>query len=298
MTKSLGERYASKRDLWLCLARAFAPPAGGNYHAAFVRDLPDDLSAIGEEIGLNVVADLDGFAEAARRLPDALEIQRSYAALFVTPPASVFMKTAIYLDGAFLGQSEIDINTWYARHGFERHAEFHDLNDHAAVQFEFVALLFDKAAKAALANEDMDALAYAAEADRFLNAFPKRWMTAFLQALAQAVSRDERGAAYLHLARIAWLALEQAIAESPIRSESAATAFPDRSSRGLGPLTAEDLAEIALRLEAAGLDHSHIRALPEWRDEVLASRRVQTTGDLASPAAGTSDRALGIKSCA
>jgi TorA maturation chaperone TorD len=283
MTKSLGERYASKRDLWLCLARAFAPPAGGDYHAAFVRDLPDDLTAISEEIRLNVVADLDGFAEAARQLPDALEIQRSYAALFVTPPTPVFMNTAIYLDGAFLGQSEIDLGVWYARHGYGRHAEFHDLNDHAAVQFEFVALLFDKAAKAALANDDMEALAYAAEAERFLNAYPKRWMTAFLQALAQAVSRDERGAAYLYLARIAWLAIEQAIAESPIRAETAGTAFPDGSSRGLGPLTADDLAEIALRLEAAGLDYTHVMAFPEWRDEALATRRERTSGDMACP---------------
>jgi TorA maturation chaperone TorD len=283
MTKSLGERYASKRDLWQCLARAFAPPAGGDYHAAFVRDLPDDLAAISEEIGLNVVADLDGFAEAARQLPDALEIQRSYAALFVTPPTPVFMNTAIYLDGAFLGQSEIDLGVWYARHGYERHAEFHDLNDHAAVQFEFVALLFDKAAKAALANDDMEALAYAAEAERFLNAYPKRWMTAFLQALAQAVSRDERGAAYLYLARIAWLAIEQAIAESPIRAETAGTAFPDGSSRGLGPLTADDLAEIALRLEAAGLDYTHVMAFPEWRDEALATRRERTSSDMACP---------------
>lgn len=280
MTKSLGERYASKRDLWLCLARAFAPPASGDYHAAFVRHLPGDLSAICEEIGLNVVADLDGFAEAAGRLPDALEIQRSYAALFVTPPAPVFMNTAIYLDGAFLGQSEIDINTWYTRHGFERHAAFHDLNDHAAVQFEFVALLFDKAATSAFANEDMEALAYAAEAERFLNTFPKHWITAFLQAIAQAVSRDDGGAVYLHLARIAWRAIEQAIAESSILAETAGTAFPDGSSRGLGPLTADDLAEIAFRLEAAGLDYTHVMALPEWRDEALTLRREQTSGDM------------------
>ena len=249
MTKSLGERYASKRDLWLCLARAFAPPAGGDYHAAFVQDLPDDLAAIGEEIGLNIVSELDNFAGAARQLPDGLEIQRSYAALFVTPPAPVFMNTAIYLDGVFLGQNEIDLNTLYARHGYEQHAEFHDLNDHAAVQFEFVALLFNKAATAALANEDMEALPYAAEAERFLNAFPKHWMTAFLQGLAQAVLRHDRGGVYLHLAKIAWLAIEQSLAESPAQSELAAvTTFPDGSSRGLGPLTAEDLAEIALRL--------------------------------------------------
>lgn len=280
MTRSLGERFASKRDLWLCLARAFAPPVGDDYHAAFVRHLPDDLAAICEEVGLNVAAELDGFVAAARQLPDKLEIQRSYAALFLTPPTPVFMNTAIYLDGAFLGPSEIDLNAWYARHGYERHAEFRDLNDHAAVQFEFVALLFDKAATAALANDDMEAFAYGTEAERFLAAFPKRWMTAFLQALVQATSGHEMGKVYLHLAKIAWFATEQSVAESPMQSEIAAEAtFPDGSSRGMGPLTAEDLAEIALRLEAAGLDCAHVRALPEWRDEVLSVRRLQTADD-------------------
>lgn len=280
MTRSLGERFASKRDLWLCLARAFAPPVGDDYHAAFVRHLPDDLATICEEVGLNVVAELDGFVAAARQLPDTLEIQRSYAALFLTPPAPVFMNTAIYLDGAFLGPSEIDLNAWYALHGYDRHTEFRDLNDHAAVQIEFVALLYDKAVAAALANDDMEALAYAVEAERFLNAFPKRWMTAFLQAVVQTISHHEKGAVYLHLAKIAWLAIEHSLADSPVRSESAAgAAFPDGSSRGLGPLTAEDLAEIALRLEAAGLDCAHVRALPEWRDEVLTARRLQTADD-------------------
>lgn len=276
MTKSQGDHYATNRDLWLCLARAFAPPAGGPFYDSFTNDLPEDLAAIGEEIGLNIGVELDGFMAEVRRLPDAVEIQRLYAALFVTPPAPVFMNTGIYLDGAFLGPSELDLNAWYSRHGYERHPGFHDLNDHTAVQFEFVALLYDKAAKAAFSNEDMDALAYATEAERFLNAYPKRWSTPFLQSLETACLARSLCSVYVHLAKIAWLAIEHALNRGTARVElDAAADFPAGSSRGVGALTAEDLAEIAVHLEAASLDYSHIRALPEWREEAFAIRKAR-----------------------
>ena len=220
MTRALADDVATRRDLWLCLARAFAPPAGGDFHAAFTEDLPADLGAIAEEIGLNVAADLDGFTAATRGLTNALDMQRRYAALFVTPPGPVFMNTGVYMDEGFLGPSEADLNSWYARHGFERHAGFKDLNDHVAVQLEFIGLLYGKATDRALAGEHMEALAYAAEAERFIAAFPRRWITPFLQALEATCRQRGLSATFVHLAHIAWLALEQQLAAGATRHET------------------------------------------------------------------------------
>lgn len=282
MTTSRGEDHAARRDLWLCLARALAPPAAGRFLDAFQTDLPRDLDAIAGEIGLEIRTEIDAFTAAARRLPDALELQRVYARLFVTPPVPVFMNTGIYLDGAFLGPSELDINGWYARHGFERHPEFRDLNDHAAVQLEFVAILYEKAMQSVLAGDDMQGLAYATEAERFLVAYPRRWATAFLAGLERATLELGLNGAYTHLARILWHAIEQQTRTSAAHLEAApAATFPEGSNRGMGPLTAEDLAEIAFRLEAAGLGYAHVKALPEWRDDAFAQRK---GGAAAAPA--------------
>jgi TorA maturation chaperone TorD len=276
MTRALADDLAARRDFWLCLARAFAPPVGGDYHAAFTEHLPNDLAAIAEEIGLNVVADLDGFAAASHKLTDVLEIQRLYAALFLTPPVPVFMNTGVYMDDGFLGPSETSLNDWYARHGFERHAGFKDLNDHAAVQLEFIGLLYNKATDRAIAGEHMEALAYSAEAERFISAFPRRWITPFLLTLEATCSRRGLSEVFVCLTRIVWLALEQQLAAGATQHEAIAVAsFPAESSRGMGALTAADLAEIACRLESDGLSYAHVKALPEWSDGAFDARRAE-----------------------
>ena len=82
----------SRRDFWLCLARVFAPPATGpDYLRAFQSDLPDDLAAIAEEIGLQLGPEIDGFRKAAAQIADALDLQRLYASLFLTPPTPVMV---------------------------------------------------------------------------------------------------------------------------------------------------------------------------------------------------------------
>jgi TorA maturation chaperone TorD len=275
MTRAFGETCAAKRDFWLSMARAFAPPAAGDYHRAFTVDLPGDLDAIALEVGLNIRAELDGFLAAARALQDSLELQRLYASLFVTPPVPVFMNTAVYQDNAFLGPSENDLNDWYARHGFERHEEFRDLNDHVAVQLEFIGLLYQKAADRAFAGNDMEGVAFATEAERFLSQHPKRWIMAFCSALeSTCVNRGVNGV-YTHLARIAWHAVEHHLQNGAVRFEVDEGSFPKGSARGAGPLNAADLAEIAYRLQSTGLSFDHVKALPEWSDAAFSARRAQ-----------------------
>jgi hypothetical protein len=150
---------------------------------------------------------------------------------------------------------------------------FHDLSDHAAVQLEFMGLLYEKASRSSAVGEDMEAVAYATEAERFLAAYPKRWISPFLQALEQASATRALNATYVHLARIVWHAIEQELASGAARFEvETKTTFPEGSSRGMGALTAEDLAEIAFRLKAAGLGFDHVRERPEWREDAYDAR--------------------------
>jgi hypothetical protein len=78
---------------------------------------------------------------------------------------------------------------------------------------------------------------------------------------------------YLDLAGIVWQAIEADVSTGAARHEDdRSAALPAESSRGIGEPTADDLAEIAARLRAAGLGIDHIRQRPEWREEVLAAR--------------------------
>lgn len=282
MTQFQALGYAAKRDFWLCLARAFAPPAAETYRDSFCKDLPEDLFAITTEIGAKVDGDIEAFAKEAAKLPDSLEIQRLYAALFVTPPTPAFMNTAIYLDGAFLGGSEFDIQQWYARHGFERHEGFRDLNDHAAVQMEFLGQLFDRASTFARSSDDIAALALATEAGRFIHTYVRQWIGPFLHSIQEACRERDLNAAFVHLARIVWSMVDYEIEHGTARFEvEAERPLPNGSSRGIGDVTAEDLAEIALRLQSAGLSFDHIREQEAWSETVFNQHLSAQSGAMA-----------------
>ena len=276
MTRHLADTAHARRDFWLCLARAFAPPAGGDYHAAFAEDLPADLDAIAGEIGLELGAQIAAFRDAAARAGDSEALQKLYAGLFLTPPAPVMINAGYYIDGGLMGATEKALNAWYGHHGFARHEHFRDLSDTVAVQCEFLSLLYDKAGAAAEADEDLEAMAYVGEAERFIDAYPRHWVTPMLRELERAVERRDLNPAYAHLLRVLWLAVEDVVAHSGTRIEKAGSAdLPRGSSRGMGALTAEDLAEIAFRLERDGLAWDHVAALDGWDDAVFARRRAE-----------------------
>ncbi|MDZ7668877.1 MAG: molecular chaperone TorD family protein [Gammaproteobacteria bacterium] len=197
----------SKRDFWLCLARAFAPPGGADYLTAFTADLPGDLEAIAEEIGLVLSAEVRDFAAAARQLNGPIELQKLYASLFLTPPTPVMANTCVYIDGGLMGQSEQGLQEAYARHGFERHKHFRDLNDTVGVQSDFLALLYDKAGIRAKAGDDIEARAYLTEAESFVAAYPCRWISPFLHDLENVCREHALNPVYVHLARMLWLAV-------------------------------------------------------------------------------------------
>jgi TorA maturation chaperone TorD len=264
----------SRRDFWLCLARAFASPGTGeDYLAAFQSDLPEDLLAIGAELGLRLDAEVADFRAAASGIANPLELQKLYAALFLTPPTPVMVNTCFYIDGGIQGAAAETLERAYDAHGFRRHEHFRDLNDTVGVQADFLALLYERAAQKAEAGEMIDARAYLAQADQIIADYPSRWITPFLRDLEQ-VSRDHAvNPVYAHLARIVWLAVESAIQAPEIAEiKEGLSQLPQGSARGIGALTAEDLAEIAYMLDRDGLSWDHVAVNEGWDDAVFEAR--------------------------
>ena len=272
------ERYATRAALFLTFARAFAPPREPAVAEAFKSDLALDLEEMGAELGHDLGDAVAALRAATTGIDGPEALLRLYAGLFLTPPAPVPLTAAVYLDGAILGNAAFEIEQWYSRHGFIRNAEFHDLADHVTAQLEFVFLLFNRAAEAMVDGDSMAALTHAAEARRFLAAFPYRWIQG-LRPTIEAACR-ERGwpLVYAALAQALEAAVLAEIALDPSQmAEAAVSALPAGSNRGFDAPAAEDLAEIAVKLEAHGLGFDHVRARPEWDEAAYLSRRTAET---------------------
>lgn len=275
MLNSIAATAYAKRDFWLCLARAFAPPGTDDaYLRAFQTDLPDDLAAIAEELGLQLGEETAAFRTAASQLRDPLALQKLYAALFLTPPTPVMVNTCFYIDGGLQGAAAQALEKSYAAHGFERHDHFRDLNDTVGVQADFLALLYEQAGQKAQGGEDIDARAYLSQADQIITDYLCRWITPFLRDLETASRNHGVNPVYAHLARIIWLAVEGLTAAPEIAEIKVGLAqLPAGSSRGVGALTASDLAEIAFMLDRDGLAWDHVAANDGWDQDVFEARR-------------------------
>ncbi|MFW5833663.1 MAG: molecular chaperone TorD family protein [Pseudomonadota bacterium] len=276
-----GQTYLQSRaEAFLILARAFHTPREAGMAEAFATALPDDLEELAGLLAYPVLGEVAALRAAAAGLDDDA-LLRLHAGLFLTPPSPVTLNVAAYIDGGLLGRSSFEIERWYERHGVLKQSGFHDLADDVTAQLEFAFLLFAKAADQMRDGDEMDALALALEARRFLAAFAHRWTGTFTAAIQKAVVERDLNPTFLHLARILEQVVAEEIAEVAARSpEEAVTVLPAGSSRGLGAPTAEDLAHIALRLEARGLSFSHIRERPEWDEAVYLRRKAaEAAGD-------------------
>lgn len=262
-----------RADLFLTFARAFEPPVSAAVQHAFVEDLAEDIALMAAGIGLDLDAETEALAAACADLDGPQALLPLYAGLFLTPPAPVHLETAVHLDGAMMGGSEFEMGQWYARHGLG-HAGNRRLADGVSVNLDFVGELFRRAATAARSPEPMDGLALAAEARRFLAAYPRRWLPPFRRALAQTVAERGLNPVYARLADCLAAVVEPELLTEASRSATEAVErHPATPARPLGTITAEDLAEIAVKLEAHGLAFDHIRARAEWSEQAYAARR-------------------------
>ncbi|MCC5992482.1 MAG: molecular chaperone TorD family protein [Rhodobacteraceae bacterium] len=272
MTDTTAADAYSRRDLWLCLARAFSKPEGDAFRDVFTRHLADDLKAIAEETGLVAHEDIAALRIDAAKLGKDLDLLLLYSKLFIAPPAPVVLNAGYYMEGGKTGHIEQDLRAHYARHGVAKSETMHDFHDAVPIQLEFLSFLYGRAGDYAKAGQNMEARAYMAEAESFIARYPARWCSPFLRDMDKACTEHGLNRAYTHLARILWLAVEQARAGAPIEALPAGADLPQGSSRGLGDVTVQDLAEVAYRLEQAGLAWDHVTANDAWDDDVFAAR--------------------------
>ncbi|MBD5804427.1 chaperone protein TorD [Azoarcus sp. Aa7] len=263
------ESLTERGEFYLCLARAFLTPHTVQAFDGLRDALADDLGELAASLGYACADTLADYRAAIAAIPDPLTLLERYSALFVTPPRTIQINTACYLDGALNGGTVAAMDEAYRRCGVERGADFHDLSDHVSVQLEFVALLYLRSAQALEAGTPLPP----AHPEHFLHDYVARWLPAFIRDLEAA-----------HAGPNPWLPLTRVLAAAVAHDACAETlptaelrarraigkARHDRAMRGV---TAEDMAFIARKLREKGLSTDHLAIPPELRDEVRGYSR-------------------------
>lgn len=258
-----------RAEFYLCLARAFLTPLQSGILSALRDDLPVDLTELAKSLGYDIADELDELQRRLLAIDDDAALLQHYSRLFLQPPVAAHINTGVYLDGSFNGASVQELEAAYYAHGLERAASFRDLADHAALQLEFAAWLFDHES-----NDHGPQLG-----GQFITRFIARWVGPWCADLAQAECELKLfDAPYLPLARIVQkAALCDAIPLSDAnpawtrREKALALARHKQAEKGV---TAEDLAEIQRRLEERGLAIDHLAIDPMLRDAARGWQRM------------------------
>ncbi|MFN2309864.1 MAG: molecular chaperone [Gammaproteobacteria bacterium] len=258
---------AARAEFYLCLARAFLPPTQAAAQAAITEDLPADLADLGQQLQYPIAESVAALRDAARGLPEPPGLLQLYSRLFLSPPALAGINAGVYLDGAVMGNSVVALDRYYREYGLARDARFHDLPDHVALQLEFVAYLFARAAADA-AQDGADGARHEAAARDFLQVFVAAWLPGFCADLERVAGEWRLTPVYLHLAQI----LRAAVAQDARRAEAAPRpglpAEAERRPPGSNP-TPEEIAEIARILAAKGHSIEHLAIPLAERDKAL-----------------------------
>jgi TorA maturation chaperone TorD len=227
---------------------------------------------LGAALGLEFAGELAAYRDALTKLTGPLELLQIYSRVFLAPPRHTQINTGSYLDGSVGGGCVLALEQEYLRHGVARADDFHDLADHVAVQIEFVAWLFLRAAGGAQAG-DAAAAGLESHAPRFLYDYPRRWLPPFIDDLAGDLARYELPAnPWLHLARMLAVAVaaDARAPEIPATELRRARAIDKaRRARAARGVTAEDMEFIARRLREKGLATQHLAIAPEARDSAM-----------------------------
>jgi TorA maturation chaperone TorD len=268
----------ARAEFFLCLSRALLTPTGDEALAAMRDALPVDLEELVPATGYSLGTPLAAYRGAIAAIESPVELLQQYSSLFLVAPRHAHINTATYLDGSINGGSVTEIEIEYRRHGVERSDELKDLSDHVAVQLEFLAYLFAKAAEEReaagnAATGDAPAVSCEDDARIFLHQYVARWLGPWMADIDK-VGREAgfRCNPYLELARVleaAAVADARApdIPAAELRAQRAITrARQQRAARGV---TAEDMETIARKLREKGLSTDHLAIAPEDRDAAM-----------------------------
>lgn len=244
-------------EFHLLLSRAFLPPLEANFAAAFRRDLADDLEALAGELPIECLDPVRNLRASLDAVTDDGHLLQTYSALFLQPPMRVHLNASVHLDGALLGASSLAMEEAYRRHGLQASESLRDLSDHLSRLFEFVAVLF---ARAAEAGEAEQAAALRAEAGEFSAAFLRPWLPGFAVEVRGVCDELDLPRPYQHLAELAAIAVWEGAAWGDPGQDS--VPCPD-----CGQPYVEEAALAAVRriMEQRGLAVAHLDRCPNCR---------------------------------
>lgn len=197
-----------RADLLYCLAQAFLPPPSHWSICDWAQPLVDDLTEMAPGLpGLNLEeAKVALGAECARW---AAEVRAGggdswlveYSRLFLVPPVPVTLNAGVYLEGALGGSSTQMMLACYELAGVKPDERFHDLPDHVSMQLEFLARLFERAARG-----ETDALAMAED---FAAEFVHAWGGPLEQACRKAAATFPAAEVFVALTRLMRRSLDE-----------------------------------------------------------------------------------------
>lgn len=272
-------QLTERAEFYLCLARAFLPPMEQRDFHAMKEQLAPELEELGAELGYSLSQPLAQFRAAIARIPDKQELLRLYSRLFLVPPTPAHLNGGFYLDGAFMGQSTLQIEACYRRFGLVRSPDFHDAPDHLSSLLEFLALIHARAEEASAAGDKAVVEILLREAGGFARDYVLPWLPALYRDL-------DRATAYGSISPYAALidVLQTAMAHDFARADAAsglmapalASTPDDGSARhtsdqlrcqscGTAFIATDGMHDILLSLTRSGLGTEHLELCPECR---------------------------------
>lgn len=239
---------------WQTLAHAFLPPMAAEVAHAFVEDLHHDLQELSEAMELDASDALEVFRSQVQAFKQPQSLLVEYASIFLPPAGQVTLNLSRYVDGG-AGLCMDAIEAAYFAQGVQAASNLHDLPDHAARQFEFMAYL---AAKEPGAERD----------------FSRQCLEGALPIFVRQLAERHPTSPYTALARIAALAVRTADATDAVATPQRANRRHDLSV-GVWRLCCDckrpyarekEISIMTLALQNAGLPAEHLSQCQECRD--------------------------------
>jgi putative dimethyl sulfoxide reductase chaperone len=268
-------------ELFLCLGRAFLPPARADFRRALAAALPEDLRDLSTAVRFTDEPTLAAFESAISTTDtDTDELLVVYSSLFLSPPTPACLNAGMHLDGTIMGNSVLEMEQLYQKYALTRDTEFRDLPDHLALQLQFLGYLL---ALSLEAEAPEDALA---DARGFIFRHLLSWMPQLVQQCRRAEQADGLPPVYSSLGSMTADALERVCEHLPaptIEVQETRTT-PQPPSPGLPEGTGEtapcsrcgkpflagtELAAMIAALRGNGLDTDHLAVCPECRTASL-----------------------------
>jgi putative dimethyl sulfoxide reductase chaperone len=288
------ERTGIWAELFLCLGRAFLPPAQAQFRHALSEALPEDLRELNTGAHFTDEPTLATFESAISTIDaDSEELLVVYSGLFLSPPTPACLNAGMHIDGTIMGNSVQEMEQLYQKYALAKDAEFRDLPDHLALQLQFLGYLL------ALSLEHDAPRDTLADARGFIERYLLNWIPALAQQCRRAEQTVELPAVYSSLSAMTADALVRVCehlplpAPGPDSGTEEAPADRDVPANGYAQTAGEaascsrcgkpfaagsELTTMIAKLRDKGLDTDHLAICPECRTASMGLHPVTPVG--------------------